>query len=187
MSDELKTDFSGDERNTVINFLRDEFGYDCELTDEHVLLTCQDLWRKGCHHLEHECYLNHCKDCGMDNWEERHPEYKDDAIAKRIDEIEKAIRAKAKADCEQRMLAKGYVKIECQQWSNGKCKTSHMMFLPGSIELKAAVADAIANFRKRIVGNFLELLRIDLNAKSGTIISLRADQGDEHEVWEIMK
>ena len=44
MSEKLRTDFTADERNTIISGLRDEYG-DREFSEELILLECQDLWR----------------------------------------------------------------------------------------------------------------------------------------------
>lgn len=108
MSDELRTDFTADERNTIIQSLRDEYG-NREFSDELVLLECQDLWRKGCHNLEH---CDDCRGCGKTgydvgsncrllDWEKRHPEYADDELAKRIKALKNKLRdefnAKVKA------------------------------------------------------------------------------------------
>ena len=89
MNDELRTDFTYVERGVIIDSLRDEYG-DRDFPEELILLECQDMWRKGCHHLENGTDCRGCGpngECGLIDWEKRHPEYKDDALAKRLKEL----------------------------------------------------------------------------------------------------
>jgi len=99
--DELRTDFTDNEKHTILNSLRDEYG-DQKFSDEHVLLECQDLWRKGCHHIDEEC-SNQCADCPLCNWEKRNPEYKDDELAKRLKELRAEARGVQNAEIAKRL------------------------------------------------------------------------------------
>ena len=108
MSDELRTDFTKAERDTVINCLRDEYG-DHEFSEELVLLDCQDLWRKGCHNFSSmddcrgcECSHMNGGHCPLEDWEKRHPEYKDDALAKRLKELKDELRQVQKKELDAR-------------------------------------------------------------------------------------
>ena len=188
MSDELRTDFTYAERKTVINNLRDEYG-DQEFSDELVLLECQDLWRKGCHCLETECFTPACDakgGCGLNGWEERHPEYKDDALAKRLKELRDQAAGVQRAEITRRLLEKGYVKVQWKQWNDGKMTKSDVkLYQPGSKDLKAAIAEAVENW-KDMWGEDFKLQYINLNAPCGKIVNLRTECGDEYEIWEII-
>ena len=176
--------FTFDERKHVIDMLKDEYG-NREFSDELVTLMCQDLWRKGCHHLDLS-YCRGCSDCQINNWEKLHPEYKDDELAKRLKELEDVLRAIKRREREENLLAKGYVKVQWKQWNDGKLTTSNVKLLkPGSNDLMVEIAKAIENW-KCMFGPFFDLSSINLLAKEGTILELRADQGDEYEIWEIV-
>ena len=99
--DELRADFTDNEKHTIINSLKDEYG-DQKFSDELVLLECQDLWRKGCHHIDKEC-SNQCDDCPLCTWEKRNPEYKDDELAKRLKELRAEARGVQKAEIAKRL------------------------------------------------------------------------------------
>ena len=191
MNDELRTDFTAAERNTIIAGLRDEYG-DREFSDELVLLECQDMWRKGCHSLEdtEDCRGCTCcsdmSECPVMTWEKRHPEYKDDALAKRLKELRDEMAGIQRAEIEKSLLAKGYVKVQWSQFNDGEMTKSDVkLYQPGSNELRADIANAIENW-KSMWGVFFELHKIDLNAKSGILLELGVDQGDEYEIWEIV-
>ena len=188
MSNELRTDFTKAERDAIIWSLRDEFG-DQEFSDELVLLECQDLWRKGCHNLESECFMPACEangGCGLNGWEERNPEYKDDALAKRLKELKDELRGEQRAKIEMSLLAKGYIKVQRKQWIDGKLlKNDIKLYSPGSKDLKADVAEAIENW-KNMWDPYFVLAKINLNAEEGVILDLRMDQDDEYETWEIV-
>ena len=188
MDDELRTDFTRAERETIIRRLRDEYG-DREFSDELILLECQDIWRKGCHNLESGTECHGCGpngECGLIDWEKRHPEYKDDAIAKRLKELRDEVAGVQRAEITKRLLEKGYVKVQTKRYIDGKLSESRpLLYLPGEDKLKLAIVDAIANW-KNMLGCYFDLAKIDLNAKSGVILELRAEQGDEYEIWEII-
>lgn len=185
MSNELRTYFTKAERDTVIAGLYDEFG-DHEFSDELVLLECQDLWRKGCHCLETECY-NQCEHCGLNDWEERNPEYKDDALAKRLKELKAELRAENRAKIEKSLLAKGYVKVQWSQFNDGEMiKSDVKLYQPGSKDLKADLMDAVENWNN-MMGDQALVRYVDLNATSGKILDLRTEYGDEYEIWEVVK
>ena len=105
MSDELRTDFTKAERDAIIWGLRDEYG-DNEFSEELILLECQDLWRKGCHNLENGTECHGCGpngECGLHNWEKRHPEYKDDELAKRLEMLRNEVRGMQKAKIDAKL------------------------------------------------------------------------------------
>ena len=188
MSNELRTDFTKAERDTIIWCLRDEFG-DREFSEELILLECQDLWRKGCHNLENVTECHGCGpngECGLHDWEKRHPEYKDDALAKRLKELNDELRGVQRAKIEMSLLAKGYIKVQRKRFNDGELSEgSTKLYSPDLKDLKADIADAIENW-KNMWGTYFDLDKLDLNAKNGVILDLRVDQCDEYEVWEIV-
>ena len=189
MSNELRTDFTAAERNTIIAGLRDEYG-DREFSEELILLECQDLWRKGCHNLENGTECRCCGlhgECGLIDWEKRNPEYKDDALAKRLKELRDEVAGVQRAEITKRLLEKGYVKVQWSQFNDGEMTKSDtpQLYLPGSKDLMVAIAEAVENW-KNMWGDVFKLQSIDLNAKSGKILDLRTEYGDEYEIWEIV-
>lgn len=194
MSNELRTDFTAAERNTIIQGLRDEYG-DREFSDELVLLECQDLWRKGCHNLEH---CDDCRGCGKTgydvgsncsllDWEKRHPEYKDDALAKRLKELRDEVAGVQREDITKRLLEKGYIKVQWSQWNDGELiKSDVKLYQPGSKDLKADLMDAVENW-KNMWGEDFMLPYIKLDATDGKIMDLRTEYGDEYEIWEVVE
>ena len=188
MSNELRTNFTKAERDTIIWGLRDEFG-DRKFSEELILLECQDVWRKGCHNLENSTECHGCGpngECGLIDWEKRNPEYKDDALAKRLKELRDELRAKQHAEIEKRLLEEGYVKVQRKQFNDGELfEGPTKLYQPGSKDLKADIAEAIENW-KNMWDPYFVLAKINLNAKEGVILDLRVDQGDEYETWEIV-
>lgn len=189
--EELRTDFTRAERKCIICSLQDEYG-DQPISDELVLLECQDMWRKGCHSLEdiEDCRGCTCcsdmSECPMMTWEKRHPEYKDDALAKRLKELRDDLRAKQTAEIEKKLLVKGYVKVQWSQWNDGELTKSDMkLYLPGSKDLKVAIAEAIENW-KNMWGEDFMLPYMNLSATHGKIMDLRTEYGDEYEIWEVV-
>ena len=193
MSNELRTDFTADERNTIIQSLRDEYG-DREFSEELVLLECQDLWRKGCHNLEH---CDDCRGCGKTgydvgycsllDWEKRHPEYKDDALAKRLKELKEELTGIQRNEIVEHLVKKGYVKVQWKRWNDEELtKSQPLLYLPGEDKLKLAVLDAIANWKYMWGGRNIQIDTLDLNATSGIILKLVVRDGEEYEVWEII-
>lgn len=192
MSDELRTNFTTAERETIIRQLRDEYG-NREFSDELITLECQDLWRKGCHNLEHGEDCRGCQTggvcCGLLYWEKRHPEYKDDEIAMRLKALRDELRGIQNKEIEKSLLSKGYVKVQWKQWNDDELiKGDVKLYQPGSKDLKADIADAIENW-KNMWGKDFVLKHIDLNAKSGTLLDLRIYGNDDeaYEIWEIIK
>lgn len=187
MNNGLRTDFTSAERNTIIQSLRDEYG-DQEFSDELILLECQDLWRKGCHCLETECFMPACEDnggCGLFDWEKRNPEYKDDALAKRLKELRDEAARIQDAEITKSLLAKGYVKVQWKQWNDGEMlKSDVKLYQPGSKDLKADLMEAVENW-SHMVGEDAIVKSVNLNTKSGTILELGASHG-EFEIWEII-
>lgn len=188
MSNELRTDFTAAERNTIIEGLRDEYG-DREFSDELILLECQDLWRKGCHNLESGTECHGCGpngECGLIDWEKRHPEYKDDALAKRLKELRNEVAGIQREEIKKRLLEKGYVEVQWKQWNDGELTKSDVkLYQPGSKDLIVAIAEAIENW-KNMWGEDFMLQYMNLNAKSGKLVDLRTEYGDEYEIWEIV-
>ena len=193
MSNELRTDFTAAERNTIIAGLRDEYG-DREFSEELILLECQDLWRKGCHNLEHCDDCRGCgktgydvgSNCGLLNWEKRHPEYKDDELAKRLKELRDEVAGVQREDITKRLLEKGYVKVQWKQWNDGELTESDVkLYQPSSKDLMADLAMAIENW-KNMWGEDFRLGTMNLNAKNGVLLELYVHGSDENEVWEIV-
>ncbi len=191
MSNELRTDFTAAERNTIIAGLRDEYG-DREFSEELILLECQDMWRKGCHNLEETEDCRGCTCCSATNecpvmkWEKRNPEYKNDALANRLKELKDELRAEQNAEIEKSLLAKGYVKVQWKQWNDGEMTKSEVkLYQPGSKDLMAALAEAVENW-KNMWGEDFRLGTVNLNAKNGVLLELYVHGSDENEVWEIV-
>ena len=192
MSNELRTYFTKAERDTIISGLLDEFG-DQKFSDELIQLECQDLWRKGCHNLEDtedcrgcECSRMNGGHCPLEDWEERNPEYKDDALAKRLKGLKAELRGEQRAKIEKSLLAKGYIKVQWSQFNDGEMLKSEVkLYQPGSKDLMAALAEAIENWKNMWAEDFM-LQYMNLNAKSGKIMDLRTEYGDEYEIWEIL-
>lgn len=191
MSNELRTDFTAAERNTIIEGLRDEYG-DREFSDELILLECQDMWRKGCHNLEEteDCrgcmYCSVTNECPVMNWEKRHPEYKDDALAKRLKELRNEVAGIQREEIKKRLLEKGYVEVQCTQLNDGELTKSDVkLYQPGSKDLMVAIAEAIENW-KNMWGEYFILKYINLNASCGKLVDLRTEYGNEYEIWEIV-
>lgn len=189
MSEKLRTDFTKAERDTIIRGLRDEYG-DREFSEELILLECQDTWRKGCHNLENGTECHGCgsnSECGLIDWEKRNPEYKDDALAKRLKELRDEVAGVQRAEITKRLLEEGYVKVQRKQWidDDQMLKSDVKFYLPGSKDLMAAVAEAVENWKNMWAEDFM-LQYMNLNAKSGKILDLRTEYGDEYEIWEIV-
>ena len=76
----------------MIAELKDEFGPEIA-TRELALLELEDMRRKGCT-LEYACKFNGCHGCSIADkcpvvdWEKRHPEYANDALAMKIRVLE---------------------------------------------------------------------------------------------------
>ena len=191
MNNELRTDFTKAERDAIIWGLRDEYG-NREFSDELILLECQDLWRKGCHNIANGTECHGCGpngECGLHGWEERNPEYKDDALAKRLKELRDEVAGIQRAEITKSLLSKGYVKVQWKQWNDGEMTKSDVkLYQPGSKDLMAAIAEAVENW-KGMWGEDFVLKHIDLNAKSGTLLDLRIYGNDDeaYELWEIIK
>ena len=97
---------------SMITELRDEFGSEIA-TRELALLELEDLERKGCH-VEYTHYCLNCpaykeNNCLLNDWETRHPEYANDALAMKIRILEaggeEAYVAKLKAQEEAKKKA----------------------------------------------------------------------------------
>ena len=89
---------------SMITELRDEFGSEIA-TRELALLELEDLERKGCL-VEYGPYCLNCPayregNCRLNDWQKRHPEYENDALAMKIQVLEaggeEAYKAKLKA------------------------------------------------------------------------------------------
>lgn len=75
----------------VIVALKDEFGPEIA-TRELALLELEDLERKGCN-VEYSPYCLNCpanreNNCPLNDWQKRHPEYANDALAMKIRVLE---------------------------------------------------------------------------------------------------
>lgn len=86
------SDFTEKQVQGMLHELNDEFGPEIA-TRELALLELEDLKRKGCV-LEYASKFDQCRGCSMSsncpviNWEQRHPEYKDDELAMKIKVLE---------------------------------------------------------------------------------------------------
>jgi hypothetical protein len=96
----------------MITELKDEFGPEIA-TRELALLELEDLERKGCN-VEYGPYCLNCPaheedNCPLNDWQKRHPEYANDALAMKIRVLEaggeEAYIAKLKAQAEAKKKA----------------------------------------------------------------------------------
>jgi len=99
----------------MLKALRDDMGYPA--TRELAILELEDMKRKGCLCERTDGYCIGCSAmangsgaCPMNDWEKRHPEYKNDELAMRIKVLEaggeEAYNAKIKAQEEAKKKAK---------------------------------------------------------------------------------
>lgn len=104
--------FTETQIHKMLTELKDEFGPEIA-TRELALLTLEDLERKGCH-VEYTHYCLNCPaykegNCPLNDWEKRHPEYANDALAMKIKVLEaggeEAYKAKLKAQEEAKKKA----------------------------------------------------------------------------------
>jgi len=98
----------------MLKALRDDMGYPA--TRELAILELEDMKRKGCLCERTDGYCIGCSAmangsgaCPMNNWEKRHPEYKNDELAMKIKILEaggeEAYKAKLKAQEEAKRKA----------------------------------------------------------------------------------
>ena len=104
--------FTETQIHKMLTELKDEFGPEIA-TRELALLTLEDLERKGCL-IEYGPYCLNCPahgegKCPLNDWEKRHPEYANDALAMKIRVLEaggeEAYIAKLKAQEEAKKKA----------------------------------------------------------------------------------
>ena len=103
----------------MIAELRDMFGSDIA-TRELALLELEDMKRKGCA-LEYACKYDQCRGCSISDkcpvvdWEKRHPEYANDALAMKIKVLEaggeEAYKAQLKAQEEAKKKAEEEARV----------------------------------------------------------------------------
>lgn len=107
-------DFTEPQIQGMLKVLRDDMGYPA--TRELAILELEDMKRKGCLCERTDCSCIGCSamvdgrgNCPMEDWEKRHPEYKDDELSKKIKILEaggeKAYKAKLKAQEEAKRKA----------------------------------------------------------------------------------
>lgn len=79
----------------MMKFIKDYDGVDPDnITRELAILELEDIKRKGCtcESIGHECMGCSAREgghkCPMDDWEKRHPEYKNDELAMKIKILE---------------------------------------------------------------------------------------------------
>ena len=107
-------DFTEPQIQGMLKALRDDMGYPA--TRELAILELEDMKRKGCLCERTDGYCIGCSamaggsgNCPMNDWEKRHPEYKNDELAMRIKILEaggeEAYKAKLKAQEEAKKKA----------------------------------------------------------------------------------
>lgn len=107
-------DFTEPQIQGMLKALRDDMGYPA--TRELAILELEDMKRKGCLCERTDGYCIGCSamaggsgNCPMNDWEKRHPEYKNDELAMKIKILEaggeEAYKAKLKAQEESRKKA----------------------------------------------------------------------------------
>lgn len=107
-------DFTEPQIQGMLKALRDDMGYPA--TRELAILELEDMKRKGCLCERTDGYCIGCSamaggsgNCPMNDWEKRHPEYKNDELATKIKILEaggeEAYKAKLKAQEESRKKA----------------------------------------------------------------------------------
>ncbi len=107
-------DFTEPQIQGMLKALRDDMGYPA--TRELAILELEDMKRKGCLCERTDGYCIGCSamaggsgNCPMNDWEKRHPEYKNDELAMKIKILEaggeEAYNAKLKAQEEAKRKA----------------------------------------------------------------------------------
>lgn len=160
--------------------LKDEFGPEIA-TRELALLTLKDLERKGCH-VEYTEYTHYCLDCPANNegncplndWEKRHPEYKDDELAKKIKILkaggEEAYIAKLKAQEEAKKKAEEKKRANDKDHIDAACKVLQIISdskQPISAHMINAVVDLIRNAKTTKLELEAALTRFEEHVKRG--------------------
>ncbi len=106
--------FSETQIQNTIKSLQEDCGY-ANATRELAILELEDMARKGCLLERDDGYCIGCSalanggECPMNDWEKRHPEYKDDELAMKLKILraggEEAYKAKLKAQEEAKKKA----------------------------------------------------------------------------------
>lgn len=144
----------------MIAELNNEFGPEIA-TRELALLELEDLERKGCH-VEYTHYCLNCpaykeNNCLLNDWEKRHPEYANDALAMKIRVIE--------AGGEEAYIAK----LKAQEEAKKKAEEEKLKASDTDI-LEAARKLLTLHFTSQVEGkteaNYLEALSDILNAET---------------------
>lgn len=108
------TDFTKKQIQDMMHTLKWEWGIDNN-TRELAVLELKDLQRKGCT-LEHigecrgKCSICDGVYCPLDDWEKRHPEYKDDELARKINVLEAGGEEAYRAKMQKKLDAENAVK-----------------------------------------------------------------------------
>lgn len=106
--------------------------------------------------------------------------------AKRLKELRDEVARVQREDITKRLIEKGYVKVQCTQRNDGEITKSDVkLYQRGSKDLKAAIAEAVENW-KDMWGDDFMLQYMNLNASCGKLVDLRTEYGDEYEIWEIV-
>ena len=155
------TNFTETQIQRMLGELKDEFGSEIA-TRELALLELEDMKRKGCI-LEYACKFNGCHGCSIADkcpvvdWEKRHPEYANDALAMKIRVLE--------AGGEEAYIAK----LKAREEAKKKAEEEKLKASDTDI-LEAARKLLKLHFTSQVEGkteaNYLEALSDILNAET---------------------
>lgn len=161
---------------------RQEYGIDLSEDEARELaeLQLEDLKRKGCT-LEHIGECRGCSatkdgsECPLRDWEERHPEYASDELAKRIKALENKARDKFRAEMKAKVIeefkklkadvdlteAAKVVEIAAHDMTEALREFERVEGLTDEVQLKALakVYEAFSKIRSSRLGYFLEKSR----------------------------
>lgn len=146
-------DFSEKLIQSTLKALKDDMGYPA--TRELAILELEDMKRKGCLLERADGYCIGCSamanggKCPMNDWEKRHPEYKDDELAKKIRILEaggeEAYKAKLKAQEEAKKRAEEEAKRASDADRADACRYVLDLYLKSKVGVPEAKILEIAN------------------------------------------
>ena len=157
--DNNMSDFTETQVQRMLDELKDEFGSEIA-TRELALLELEDLKRKGCV-LEYASKFDRCRECPVSdrcpvlNWEQRHPEYKDDELAMKIKVLEaggeEAFKAKLEA---QKKASTKHTYIDKQVMATGNGDLS--MWRICAVDDSSVLAETAIQYLAEVIQKAIE-------------------------------
>lgn len=161
--------------NGMISQLKEDFGPEIA-TRELAILELKDMKRKGCLLERADGYCINCSatanggECPMNDWDRRHPEYKDDELAKKI----KILEAGGEEAYNKKMLAR-YKAEHAKRMKINEVDDCRQELDKAVIRIRNADTQEFEKEMWKEFDNSLEIyvqMRINLALKDG-IISLK--------------